>query len=114
MSMLRDGSNVEATWGEGTAEGAGMWCGTEQEAGRGERCDKVHRTLKRIVKARGSLDAQEAAALREAQELRLWRHYGYSSLVEYMEREMGYTPRAAIERLRVAKAIEELPLIAEA
>src|SRR5688500_20396526 len=31
-----------------------------------------------------------------------------------MEREMGYTARAAIERLRMAKAIEELPVIAEA
>src|SRR5688500_17943858 len=110
MSMLRDGSNVEATWSDGTT--AGAWCGTQTQPD--ERCDHVHRRLKRIVKARGSLDAQEAAALREAQHLRLWRHYGYSSLVEYMEREMGYTPRAAIERLRVAKAIEELPAIAEA
>jgi hypothetical protein len=31
-----------------------------------------------------------------------------------MEREMGYTARAALERLRVANAIEELPVIAEA
>jgi hypothetical protein len=69
--------------------------------------------LKRIVKARGSLDAQEAAALREAEALRLWRQYGYGSLIEYMEMEMGYTPRLAIERLRVAKAIEELPVIAD-
>ncbi|HEY5944245.1 MAG TPA: HNH endonuclease [Kofleriaceae bacterium] len=69
--------------------------------------------MRRIVKARGALDAQEATALREADALRLWRHYGYSSLLEYMEMEMGYTPRAALERLRVAKAIEELPVIAE-
>ncbi len=102
--MLRDGSvEVEATW-----------CGVEREPGYEQRCDKLHRTLRRIVKARGALDAQEAAALREAQQLQLWRHYGYSSLLEYMELEMGYTPRAAMERLRVAKAIEELPQIAEA
>jgi hypothetical protein len=31
-----------------------------------------------------------------------------------MEMELGYTPRAALERLRVAKAIVDLPLIAEA
>jgi len=31
-----------------------------------------------------------------------------------MEREMGYTARAAIERLRVANAIEDLPVIADA
>jgi hypothetical protein len=102
--MLRDGSvDTEATW-----------CGVEREAGYDERCSKLHRSLKRIVKARGSLDAQEAAALREAESLRMWRHYGYASLIEYMEMELGYTPRAALERLRVAKAIVDLPLIAEA
>lgn len=79
-----------------------------------EQCEQVHRRLKRIVKARGALDMQESAALREAETLRVWRHFGYSSLLEYMEMEMGYTPRAAIERLRVAKAIEELPVIADA
>jgi hypothetical protein len=39
----------------------------------------------------------------------IWRAYGCASFVEYMQREMGYTERAAIERLRVAKAIEEVP-----
>jgi hypothetical protein len=100
--MLRDGSNEERrAWTNGTDN-------------HGERCDRVHRTLKRIVKARGALDAQEAAALREAADLMLWRRYGCASLVDYLEREMGYTPRAAIERLRVAKAIVDLPQIAEA
>ena len=102
--MLRDGSvGVEATW-----------CGVASEAGYDERCEKLHRRLRRIVKARGALDAQEAAALREAEELKLWRQYGYASMLEYMELEMGYSPRAALERLRVAKAIEELPMIGEA
>ena len=99
--MLRDESvGVEA-----------VWCGLESEAGYETKCETIHRRLKRIVKARGALDAQEAAALREAQALRLWRRYGYASLIEYMELEMGYTPRVALERLRVAKAIEELPMI---
>ncbi len=116
--MLRDGSvGVESTW-----------CGVDGEAGRvdrgtghanreapdEERCEKLHRKLKRIVKARAALDAEEAEALREAERVRVWRHYGYSSLLEYMEMEMGYTPRAALERLRVAKAIVELPAIADA
>jgi hypothetical protein len=90
------------------------WCGVEGERDHDEQCTKLHRTLKRIVKARGSLDAQEAEALREAERLRLWRHFGYGSLIEYMELEMGYPPRAALERLRVAKAIETLPAIADA
>jgi hypothetical protein len=99
--MLREGSvRVEAGW-----------CGVQSD--RDERCERVHRALKRIVKARGALDTQEAAALREAERLRIWRRYGYGSLLEYMEMEMGYTPRAALERLRVAKAIEALPVMAE-
>jgi hypothetical protein len=88
------------------------WCGVESSDARDEKCAQLHRRLKRIVKARGALDAQEAAALREAEVLRVWRHYGYSSLLEYMELEMGYSPRMALERLRVAKAIVELPVIA--
>src|SRR5689334_23181070 len=115
--MLRDGSvGGQATWSGAEATrrgGKSSWCGVESEAGYEGRCEQVHRRLKRIVKARGALDAQEAAALREAEQLRVWRRYGYGSLLEYMEMETGYTPRAALERLRVAKAIEELPVIAE-
>jgi hypothetical protein len=80
----------------------------------GARCAQVHQRLKRIAKARGSLDAQEAAALRDAQQLVLWRAYGYASLAEYMELELGYSPRAALERLRVANVIVDLPAIASA
>src|SRR5689334_7475145 len=101
--MLRDGSN----------ESEATWCGVG-ESDVEARYARLHRTLKRIVKARGALDAREAEALREAEQLRLWRHYGYSSLIEYLEMEMGYTPRAALERVRVAKAIVTLPAIAEA
>ena len=43
--------------------------------------------------------------------MRLWQEFGYASLIEYMERELLYTPRAAVERLRVANVIEELPEI---
>src|SRR2546421_11706207 len=76
--MLRDGTSRDQTW-------------TSTSDHHGDRCERVHRTLKRIVKARGALDAQEAAALREAADLMLWRRYGCASLVDYLEREMGYT-----------------------
>ncbi len=99
--MLRDESvGFEATW-----------CGVEREAGHEAKCEQLHRRLKRIVKARAALDAQEAEALREAERLRMWRHYGYGSLIEYLEIELGYPPRMALEKLRVAKAIVELPAI---
>src|SRR5258705_1373148 len=76
--------------------------------------ERVHRTLQRIVKARGALDMQEAAALRDAKRLGIWRSYGYASLVEYLEMELGYPARAALDRLRVANVIETLPQIAAA
>src|SRR5690349_11739232 len=102
--MLRDESvGIEATW-----------CGVERGAGYEATCEQLHRRLKRIVKARAALEAQEAEALREAERTRMWRYYGYGSLIEYMEMELGYTPRIALERLRVAKAIVELPAIADA
>jgi hypothetical protein len=87
---------------------------TARSNAHGARCAQVHQRLKRIAKARGSLDAQEAAALRDAQQLVLWRAYGYASLAEYMELELGYSPRAALERLRVANVIVDLPAIASA
>ncbi len=102
--MLRDESvGFEATW-----------CSVEREAGHDAKCERLHRRLKRIGKARAALDAQEAEALREAERLRMWRHYGYGSLIEYMEIELGYTPRMGLDKLRVAKAIAELPVIADA
>jgi hypothetical protein len=78
---------------------------------RESNAQRVHRALKRIAKTRAALDAEEIAALRDAQRMQLWREFGYASLVEYMERELLYTPRAAVERLRVANVIEELPEI---
>jgi hypothetical protein len=116
--MLRDGS-IEAEGdvgggGGGGGGGDGAWMGVERDADHAGRCDQLHRTLKRIVKARGSLDLQEAAALREAQAIQIWRRFGYASLVEYMELEMGYSPRAGLERLRVANALPHLPQIAAA
>lgn len=58
----------------------------------------LHRKLKRIAKARAFLDVQEAEALRAAQRMQLWKQFGYTSLVDYMERELGYTPRAVQDR----------------
>jgi hypothetical protein len=75
---------------------------------------RVDQKLRGIAARRAALDAEEAHLLRYAEELKLWRAYGFGSLIEYMERAMGYAPHTATERLRVARAIAELPLIAEA
>jgi hypothetical protein len=70
--------------------------------------------LRGIAARRAALDAEEANLLRYADELKLWRAFGFGNLLEYMERAMGYAPHTASERLRVARAVAELPLIAEA
>src|SRR5256714_11662676 len=75
---------------------------------------EVDRELRGIAKRRAVLDADEARWLREAQKLRIWREVGCGSLAEYMERRLGYAPHTALERLRVALAIEGLPALEEA
>src|SRR5438876_725183 len=75
---------------------------------------EVDLQLRGIAKRRAALDAEEARWLREAHRLRIWREVGCGSLLEYMERRLGYTPHTAAERLRVAIAIEQLPAIESA
>jgi hypothetical protein len=75
---------------------------------------RVDGKLRGIAARRAVLDAEEARLLRYAEEIKLWRAFGYGSLLEYLERAMGYAPRTAAERLRVARAIAELPLMADA
>jgi hypothetical protein len=41
-------------------------------------------------------------------------HLGYGSFSQYVERLLGYSPRATREKLRVAEALERLPLSARA
>src|ERR687890_709193 len=74
----------------------------------------VHQALRRIARRRAGLDAEEARWLREAVKLRIWRQLGMVSVFDYMERVMGYGPRAAQERLRVAGALGALPILSEA
>jgi hypothetical protein len=75
---------------------------------------RVDLELRSIATRRAALDAEEARLLRYAEELKLWRGYGCASMTEYMERAMGYAPHTATERLRVARLLGELPLIADA
>jgi hypothetical protein len=67
--------------------------------------------LRDIASRRAALDAEEARWLREAERLKIWRELGMVSALDYMERVLGYAPHAAMERLRVARALESLPLL---
>ena len=71
----------------------------------------LHRRLHGIARRRAALDAEEARCLRDADESKLWRRFGYVHMNEYLEHELGYGPQVSIERLRVARALAELPLI---
>src|SRR6266446_2241574 len=99
--MLRDGSNDtnDTTW-----------------AGDGKRhtWQDIDRELRAHAKRRGRIDSDEARLLCSASRLEIWRELGKASLLEYLEAVLGYGPRAAGERVRVALALDELPELADA
>jgi Holliday junction resolvasome RuvABC DNA-binding subunit len=70
---------------------------------------EIDKQLRRIAKKRAALDVEEARWLREAERQRIWRKLGFSTALEYLEDVFGHTPRTAMERLRVAKELGELP-----
>jgi RuvA, C-terminal domain/HNH endonuclease len=74
----------------------------------------VDLVLRTITQRRAALDAEEARWLRQAEAMRIWRPLGMVSALDYMERALGYAPRAAQERLRVARALGSLPLLGAA
>jgi hypothetical protein len=69
----------------------------------------VDHALRTIARRRAALDADEARWLREAEALQIWHPLGMVSALDYMERVLGYGPRTAQERLRVARALGALP-----
>src|ERR1700689_3596095 len=71
----------------------------------------VDRALRTIARRRAALDAEEASWLREAEALQIWKPLGMVSALDYMERVLGYSPKAAHDRLRVARALVDLPLL---
>jgi hypothetical protein len=80
-----------------------------REASLGDRHRQIDRELRQIAKQRAGLDVQEARWLREAETHQIWRKLGFSTALEYLEDVFGYAPRTAMERLRVAKELGELP-----
>ena len=74
----------------------------------------IDRELRTIARRRAQLDAEEARWLREAERARIWRELGMVSAIDYMERVLGHTPHVATERLRVARALGDLPATSDA
>ena len=75
---------------------------------------QIHEGLMAIAAQQAELDYEQGllllAALREGVPARL----GLGSMLEYSERIFGHSPRQTGERLRVAEALEELPVLAGA
>jgi hypothetical protein len=74
---------------------------------------ELHWQLRSLAQQRVALEAKETSLLLEAEESRLYRRLGYSTMIEYMERELHWGTHAANERLRVARELLALPLIAD-
>ena len=87
---------------------AASW-GSGQWTASGPDWRRVDRALRAIRNRRAALDADEARWLREAEKLQIWRPLGMVSALDYMERVLGYAPRTAQDRLRVARALGGLP-----
>jgi len=75
---------------------------------------QIDRELREIAKLRGRIDAREAVLLCSASRHQIWRNVGKASFLEYLEEVLGYTPKSARERVRVALALEALPGLADA
>ncbi len=74
----------------------------------------IDRGLRTIARKRGALDVEEAALLCLANRCEIWRRLGKPSLLAYMEDVLGYAPKTARDRVRVAIALGEMPALAEA
>ena len=88
---------------ENTVEGAPTWAQVNTT------WREVDRALRQIARKRSALDADEARWLRDAEALQIWKPLGMVSALDYMERVLGYAPRTAQERLRVARSLGVLP-----
>jgi len=117
--LIREVNGDDAPTCSNEQRGARLW--TEYEAAdrawerqHAAEWERVDQKLRGIAARRAALDAEEARLLRYADELKLWRAFGFGHMLEYVERVMGYAPHTAAERLRVARVIAELPLITEA
>jgi hypothetical protein len=75
---------------------------------------EVDRQLRAVAKRRSALDHEELQLIRRAIALVLWRELGMVSMREYLEQVMGYGPNVASERIRVAEALDAMPVLEHA
>lgn len=73
---------------------------------------EMHTRLQTIVRNKGASDAEELRLLCALEKEEVWLKVGEPGMVAYVERVLGYEPKVAQERMRVARALAELPSIA--
>jgi hypothetical protein len=95
-------------------DSAPTWAPSRREPQTAGDWRTVDRALRSIARRRAALDGDEARWLRKAEALQIWKPLGMVNALDYMERVLGYAPRAAQERLRVARALGDLPELGEA
>jgi hypothetical protein len=88
----------------------GEWTAGEQT----ESWREIDRALRATARQRGVLDRDEALLLCRAVRKEVWRKAGATSLLAYLEDLLGYGPKVARERVRVAEALEAMPELAAA
>src|SRR5262245_28634950 len=69
----------------------------------------VHRRLLEYARQRAALDAAEAYDLVRAEAMKVYALWGSPTMLDYLERYVGYAPHTARERLRVARTLVKLP-----
>ena len=99
--------------GHGAADAAPTWASEPRREPKPD-WQTIDRALRAIARRRAALDAEEARWLREAEAVQIWRPLGMVSALDYLERVLGYAPRTAQDRLRVARALGSLPRLTAA
>ena len=72
-------------------------------------CLEIDQQLRDLARRRGELDATEVVLLNAAEAAAVHLSFDCMSMLEYLEDVVGYAPRTATERLRVAKQLRSLP-----
>jgi hypothetical protein len=75
---------------------------------------RAHEALMQLAVTQCEHDFEEARAILAAFRSHAHVMIGCATFLEYLERVLGYAPRAGSERLRVAEALDELPKLAAA
>src|SRR6185503_9652803 len=85
-----------------------------EQIGYASEWRRIDKALRTIAKRRNALDLEEAEWLVKAERANVHVHRGCGSFLEYVEKILGYGPRTAIDRMKVAHALDELPALRNA